>query len=441
MINTRNSYISKPSKTISQTGRFSFVILLSLLFLNCKSTKISKHLEKSIDSNFFENQFTGFMVYNPRTKDTVFNHNAERYFTPASNTKILTLFTGLQYLPENIPALKYAVDGDTLIVQGTGDPSFLHPYFEDSTTLNFMKNYKFIKLVSDNYANDKFGPGWAWGDYDYYYSPERSAFPLYGNVVSISKSNTGELKTYPEILKPQVTLTSMNKRRDFNENNFYYRSTRNDTTAVPFVLDTTLVRQLWNDLLPDKVEFIAQAEAPKTEKILYSIPSDSLFKRMMIVSDNFIAEQILVMASSTVSDTLDAGPIRKSILENQLKFLKQQPKWHDGSGLSNYNLFTPLSLVQVLEKLYTDIPRERLFNFFPVGGKSGTLKGWFGSDKAPYIYAKTGTVNAAYCLSGYLITNSGEVLIFSFMNNHYVTSSNDIKPEMQKLLEYVRDNY
>lgn len=161
----------------------------------------------------------------------------------------------------------------------------------------------------------------------------------------------------------------------------------------------------------------------------------------MYVSDNFLAEQLLVLASSTVSDTLDADPIRKSILKNQLQFLKQQPKWYDGSGLSNYNLFTPLSLVQVLEKLYTEIPRERLFNFFPIGGKSGTLKNWFGSDKAPYIYAKTGTLNSAYCLSGYLLTNSGEVLIFSFMNNNYVTSSNVVKPEMQKILEYLRDHY
>ncbi|MEO8773878.1 MAG: D-alanyl-D-alanine carboxypeptidase [Gelidibacter sp.] len=395
-------------------------------------------MQKSINSNFYENQFTGFMVYNPRTKDTVFKHNAERYFTPASNTKIFTLYTGLQYLPEKIPAFKYTVHQDTLIVKGTGDPSFLHPYFKDSAALNFMKNYKAIKLVTDNYANEKFGPGWAWEDYDTYFSPERSAFPLYGNVVSIS--NPGDLETYPEFLSPQVTYTTMNKRRDFNENNFYYKLTRKDTIQVPFVLDTTMVKQLWKDLLPNKVEFIPYTNV-KTDQTLYSIPSDSLYKRMMYVSDNFLAEQILVLASSTVSDTLDAGPIRKSILENQLNFLKQQPKWYDGSGLSNYNLITPMSLIQVLEKLYTEIPRERLFNFFPIGGKSGTLKNWFGSDKEPYIYAKTGTLSSAYCLSGYLVTNSGEVLIFSFMNNNYVTSSNVIKPEMQKILEYLRDYY
>ncbi|RXJ52897.1 D-alanyl-D-alanine carboxypeptidase [Gelidibacter gilvus] len=418
--------------------RFSFLILFSLLFVNCKSAKVSKHLENSLNSNFFENQFTGLMVYNPRTKDTVFNHNAERYFTPASNTKIFTLFTALQYLPEKVPAFKYAVHQDTLIVRGTGDPSFLHHYFKDSTALEFMKNYKAIKLVTDNYANDKFGPGWAWEDYDMYYSPERSAFPLYGNVLSIS--STGDLNTYPEILKPQATFTSMNKRRDFNENNFYYKLTRKDTIEVPFVLDTTLVKQLWSDLLPGKVEFIPYSTA-KTDQVLYSIPSDSLYKRMMHVSDNFLAEQILILTSSTVSDTLDADPIRKSILENQLKDLKQKPKWRDGSGLSNYNLFTPLSFVQVLEKLYDEIPRERLFNFFPAGGVSGTLKNWYAGPNGPYVFAKTGTLSSASTLSGYLLTNSGDVLIFSFMNNNYNTSTNKVKEHMQAVLEYLRDNY
>lgn len=438
MKKTGNSKNSRNVKNLNSLGRYSCIVILSLLLSNCKPAQISKHLEKSMSANFYEPQFTGLMVYNPRTKDTVFNHNAERYFTPASNTKIFTLYTGLQYLPDKVPAFKYKVHEDTLIVRGTGDPSFLHPYFKDSTALEFMKNYKAIKLVTGNYFNEKFGPGWAWEDYDMYYSPERSAFPLYGNVVLIS--NPDSIHASPEFLKPQVSYTTLNKRRNFNENHFYYKLSRTDTIHVPMVMDTTMVHGLWNHLLPGKVEFISSTKVP-TDEILYSIPADSLYKRMMHVSDNFLAEQILILASSTVSDTLDADPIRKSILENQLKDLKQKPKWRDGSGLSNYNLFTPLSLVQVLEKLYVEIPRERLFNFFPAGGVSGTLKNWYAGVDGPYVFAKTGTLSSASTLSGYLLTNSGEVLIFSFMNNNYNTSTNKVKEHMQGILEYLRENY
>lgn len=425
-------------KELIAIKRIAMVFLISIVLFSCRSAKITKHLNTSVRSNFYENQFTGLMVYNPRTKDTVFNYNAERFFTPASNTKIFTLFTALQFLPEKIPAFKYAVHQDTLIVKGTGDPSFLHPFFKDSTALNFMRNYNHIKLVTNNYCNEKFGPGWAWEDFDTYYSPERSAFPMYGNVLTVS--NTTDLKTYPEFLRAQTTYTIMEKRRDFNTNNFFYKLTDKDTIEVPLVMDATMVKQLWDDLLPDKVEIIPYTSL-NTDKILYSIPSDSLYKRMMQVSDNFLAEQLLILASSTVSDTLDADTIRKSILNNELKYLKQKPRWVDGSGLSRYNLFTPLSFVQVLDKLYAEIPRARLFNFFPIGGNIGTLKNWYGGDKGPYIYAKSGTVGNNYCLSGYLLTNSGEVLIFSFMNNHYTTSSAKVKEQMQLIFEYLRDHY
>lgn len=418
--------------------RFATMVLLSLLIFNCKSSQISNHLESAMGTAFYKNQFTGFMVYNPRTKDTVYSHNADRYFTPASNTKIFTLFAALQYLPEKIPALKYTVNQDTLVVKGTGDPSFLHPYFKDSTALNFLKKHTYVKVVTGNYHDEKFGPGWAWEDYDTYFSPERSAFPMYGNVLTIT--NATDLKTYPEVLEAQTNYTLTSKRRDFNANNFYYKLSQKDTIEVPFVLDNTLIKQLWNDLLPNKVEFTPHT-AIVTDQILYSIPSDSLYKRMMHVSDNFLAEQLLILASSTVSDSLQTDGVRNSILENELIDLKQKPKWVDGSGLSRYNLFTPLSFVQVLEKLYGRIPRERLFNFFPAGGHSGTLKQWYASETQPYIYAKSGSFGNNYCLSGYLLTKSGEVLIFSFMNNHFTATSNDVKTQMQTIFEYLRDHY
>ena len=425
-------------KSICNLLRFSFIISISFLLINCKSVQISKHLEKSIDSSFYKHQFTGLIVYNPRTKDTIFSHNAERYFTPASNTKIFTLYTALQYLPKKIPALKYAVHQDTLIVRGTGDPSFLHPYFKDSTALKFMQKYNAIKLVTDNYSDEKFGPGWAWEDYDTYFSPERSAFPMYGNVVTIY--NADSLKTYPEFLVSQTSLTSSKRNRDFNTNRFYYKQNQNDTIEVPLVLKESMLKALWDNLIPNRVTFIPNTTI-KTEHTLYNnVKPDSLYKRMMHQSDNFLAEQILALASSTISDTLDTDHIRKEVLQEQLKDLKQQPEWVDGSGLSRYNLFTPLSFVQVLEKLYNELPRKSLFNIFPTGGESGTIKNWYDNKDKPFVYAKTGTLKNNHALSGYLITNSNDILIFSFMNNNHVKSLSKVKENMQTILEFIREN-
>lgn len=91
--------------------------------------------------------------------------------------------------------------------------------------------------------------------------------------------------------------------------------------------------------------------------------------------------------------------------------------------------------------MHQNIPQERLFQFFPVGGKSGTLKSWFSGNPTPYIFAKSGTLGNNYNLSGYLVTNSGKILIFSYMNNHYMHSNNNIKEKMQTTFEFLRDNY
>ena len=157
-------------------------------------------------------------------------------------------------------------------------------------------------------------------------------------------------------------------------------------------------------------------------------------------SDNFIAEQLLIMASSELTDTLDSQKIRSHILENELKDLRQAPRWVDGSGLSRYNLFTPQSLVHVLGKLYQNLSKERLFTIFPAEDLLGTTKDWSTSPDKAYIYAKSGSLGNNYCLSGYLLTKSGNVLLFSFMNNHFRQPTSEVKIRMQQILKTLHQN-
>ncbi|MFT6936180.1 MAG: D-alanyl-D-alanine carboxypeptidase/D-alanyl-D-alanine-endopeptidase (penicillin-binding protein 4), partial [Saprospiraceae bacterium] len=96
--------------------------------------------------------------------------------------------------------------------------------------------------------------------------------------------------------------------------------------------------------------------------------------------------------------------------------------------------------VYILENLYQDIDTTTLFDIFPTGGETGTIKKWYAGNPS-YVFAKTGTLSNNHCLSGYVRTNSGKVLIFTFMNNHYVGSSSTYKKEMQRVLEWIRDNH
>jgi D-alanyl-D-alanine carboxypeptidase/D-alanyl-D-alanine-endopeptidase (penicillin-binding protein 4) len=415
-----------------------FCVLTLLLLTNCKTAKLSRTITKKVNTSFYDNQFTGVYIYDVKADKVLYNYNGDKYFTPASNTKIFTLFTGLTMLTDSIPSFKYSVNQDTLTIQGTGDPSFLHNYFKDSTALKMAEKYAKVNLIIDNIKDKRFGPGWAWEDFDSYFSAERSAFPMYGNVVTVQ--NEDSILVLPNYYQQRIKVTdNFYGRKEFS-NDFYFRKDRKSETEIPMIIDSTLIVNLWNHILPNKVS-IQKSTEHKPTTLAYSIASDSLYRRMMEVSDNFLAEQILVLASSTLSDTLSSSRARKYMLENQLKDLKQQPRWVDGSGLSRYNLFSPISFVEVLTKLYKTIPQDRLFNLFPVGGEFGTIKNWYAGKDKPYVFAKTGTVGNNHNVSGYLLTNSGKVLVFSFMNNHFKKTNDEVRTQMQEAFEWLRDNY
>lgn len=417
-----------------------YIASLFLLLTACSSKKrvIGKVLDKRLSSTFYKNQFTGVLVIDANTKDTIYNQQSNNYFTPASNTKIFTLYAALKSLPKRIPALNYVKHGDTLYFEGTGDPSFLHPYLKDSTAFHFLKNHSNLVFVNGNFQDEKFGPGWAWDDYQWYYSPERNSLPLFGNVVMAYKNP--ELVITPTYFKDSVLEQIHKNNRNETTNIFYYPHHNTDTLEVPFITHTQTTTAILEQVLNKKIP--TQMKMPEgTKQTLYGIDADSLYVRMMHESDNFIAEQLLFLSASLVSDTLNGEIIRTHILENELKDLAQTPRWVDGSGLSRYNLFTPQNMVTVLEKLYTDLPRERLFTIFPAGGLSGTLKDRFIGDEEPYIYAKSGSLSNNYCLSGYLLTRTGKTLIFSFMNNHFVQSTTEERLQLEKILQTLRDTY
>lgn len=417
------------------------LFLITLIFtLGCKSVQLKKRIANELEKPFNNQHFSGFFVYNPTTKDTLINYNGNKYFTPASNVKIATLFTSLQLLKNKIPAYTYAINGDTISVQGTGNPTLFHPFFKDSLVINMLKGFSNVVLFTNNLKDTKYGAGWAWEDYDSYYSPERSSFPIYGNVTSI-KYNNG-LKVTPKTFYNNVLLTKQKKRREENKNIFYYPQQKEKEITIPFIVDSTSIKKLWKEILPlQNITFYHDSISSFKNTKYSEVSLDSLCKKMMVESDNFLAEQLLIMASSTLSDTLSSSKIRKYMLKNYLFSMPNKPRWVDGSGLSRYNLFTPSSLVFILNKMYATTKEEKLFNLFPKGGVSGTLKKSFKGKDQPYIIAKSGSLGNNYSLSGFLKTKSGKTLIFSFMNNHYKKKTSDIKKQMELIFEYLRDTY
>ncbi|WP_222984538.1 D-alanyl-D-alanine carboxypeptidase/D-alanyl-D-alanine-endopeptidase [Flagellimonas meishanensis] len=407
----------------------------SFLFFGCSSLK--KSLDANLNIEPFGNSLHGLVVVDGNTKKPVYQRLGNTYFTPASNVKIFTFYTGLKLLPERIPTLRYASVNDTLFVEGTGDPTWMHPYFKDSTVIAWLQTQPVIALHLKNFEGERFGPGWAWEDYDLYFSPENNAMPFYGNVVSLI--NVDSLKVFPAHFKQQVIEKDTSMARDEYSNTFYL-GTDQDSLQVPFRTSDGLTHQFLEKLLKRKITLVNKFPA-REKKMLYGMETDSIYKRMLLKSDNFLAEQLLITASSTRSDTLGIQRVITYMLENDLRDLDNEPRWVDGSGLSRYNLFTPKSIVQVLQKLYDEVPEQRLFSLFPMWDSTGTVEKWKDLDTKPFVFAKSGSLGNNYNLSGYLKTKSGKLLIFSFMNNHFRISTEEVRHQIYQTLKVLRERY
>jgi D-alanyl-D-alanine carboxypeptidase/D-alanyl-D-alanine-endopeptidase (penicillin-binding protein 4) len=75
---------------------------------------------------------------------------------------------------------------------------------------------------------------------------------------------------------------------------------------------------------------------------------------------------------------------------------------------------------------------------FPVAGVDGSLAGRFrNSPLKGKLWAKTGTLNETYALSGYLQTVSGKTLAFSILVNGRRPGSQAEVPAMEKICEAI----
>ncbi|MDR6563686.1 MULTISPECIES: D-alanyl-D-alanine carboxypeptidase/D-alanyl-D-alanine-endopeptidase [unclassified Arcicella] len=397
-------------------------------------------------SEVFSQNQTGVVFYDITEQKTVFEQEANRFFMPASNTKLFTFYASLKTLGDSIPAFHYQVTGDSLIVWGTGDPSFLHPDLAKSKVYDFLKSRpEKIYFSNDNFTGLFFGQGWAWDDYNDDYAAEISGFPIHGNVVRFKANGQNALNVSPKFFENKVydwsNTNSFSMQRDLGANLFSHPSLQKMKPTfeqdVPFKTGLDITVALLSDTLKKEVTLINKA-LDKSAKTFYSLPADSLYKRMLHVSDNMIAEHLMVLNADALVGELN---VSKGIDAVKKKFMTDLPdasRWVDGSGLSRYNLFTPRSIVKLLQNIYLIVPQERLFQLLPAAGKSGTLKSLSSTEK-PFIFAKSGSFSNNYNLSGYLVTKKGKVLIFSIMNNSFMKPMSEIRKEVSKILTEVHE--
>lgn len=435
-----------------------FTFSLCCILLYSSNTVLAQKLNKRkirklvSSSEINADHFTGFALFDIDENKMIYEQNTDKYFVPASNTKLFTYYAALNMLGDSIPGLRYITRGDSLIFWGTGDPSFLHTTLKSTKAFDLLKNTS-LKLVyaGGNYSGKFYGQAWSYDDYEYYYQPEINALPVMDNVALLSADEKGNLQIRPSFLKiylkPDNSFHPESYRVERNLFDNTFRHPAGPVPAdfkqeIPWKTSDELTLALLQDTLKKPVGLI-KAELPANAKTLYSAPSDSVYKQMLWPSDNFAAEQLLLVCSSILPGPLSARKAIEYSKKNFLNDLPQEPKWVDGSGMSRDNMFTPASIIALLQKIRAKVgDDEKLYSLLPAGGVSGTLRSAYKTDNGKaFVWAKTGTLTATHNQSGYLITRKGKKLIYSYMNNNFTRPTRDIRGEMVRIMTEIHNRY
>ena len=438
----------------------NLTFIAGIVLFSLSSCSVSKQISKQatqflLKDSIINTGHIGISIYEPATNKYWYNHEATKFYVPASNVKLFSLYAGLKYLGDSLMGVRYQQKENKLIIYPTGDPTFLHPDFKQQPVFDFLKSKTNIHY-STQYFTEALGQGWAWDDYTENYMVQRSEFPIYGNLARVY-NNEGTLTIVPKNI-PLHTQTGFEKYKGHVEFSFFRKWDSNEIFStvisprpqkyeyeIPLATSNNEIVEFLSDTLHQDINLISNKiedsikNNDKKLHIIYSQPTDSLFKPMMYHSDNFFAEQTLLMASNEHLGYMSDEAMIDTLLKTDLKDIPQKPNWVDGSGLSRYNLFSPQSFIYLLNKMKNEFGIKRLKIILPTGG-TGTFKNYYQKDSG-FIYAKTGSLSNHIAISGYLYTKKGKFIIFSILTNQFQGSATKVRRAEETFLETIREKY
>ncbi len=165
---------------------FPALLIVSFLVACSPAKQLNQSAKQTVlNDPALQTAHVGISVYDPATGKYLYNYQGDKYFVPASNTKIPTCYAAMKYLGDSLVGLRYEIKNDYVNILGTGDPTFLHPDFKNQPVFDFLKKSGNVNYLLEGVRPgfSPLGNGWAWNDYQEGYAAERSAMPIYSNVV------------------------------------------------------------------------------------------------------------------------------------------------------------------------------------------------------------------------------------------------------------------
>lgn len=344
----------------------------------------------------------------------------------ASNMKIITGAVALEQLG---PDYRYVTtfgtrgtvtDGELigdLVVTGNGDPT-VSDRMRNGDAMNALRDIadslraRGIRRIAgrlvpggDAFPGSNYGSGWEFGYLnDYYAAP-------------VDELNYSEgMDKVPARIQGKDTLVEVVSTQPLKSYLFYlHRALGERGIAVARV--------------PGDSTYRADTTGVKELFAFHSLPLRDILITLLTPSQNQTGEILLrtLGREKTGYGVPDSGI---AVVNRQLLAWGAEPdgfRIHDGSGLSRHNLVSPETILRTLVAVSRSPHSDVFMNALPVPGGSGTLRNRMkDTPAAGKLRAKTGSIDNARALSGFITSARGDKLVFSMLLNNYTVDADEI---------------
>lgn len=444
---------------------------------------IEKEINTILEDDYFKSTILAVDIYDLTNDEVLYQSNEKLLLHPASNMKVLTTATALEYLGKeytfNTSAFHSGIIMDSvcygdLYIVGGFDPDYTT---EDLDTLVLeLKKYGINEIRGNLYGDVSnmdslfWGNGWMWDDDPYSDFPYMT--PLIINDASIKIAyepgligNSIIYSLIPETNFFDINNTSITTKEDTSnltitrdwlnrgneiiiEGDLSYRA-KSDTTQFNIVNPEYYFLYLLKEKLEEhSINLFGRIDTltlPKYSQHIYtkSRPFSEVIVNLNKESDNLSAEMTLRALALAYFDkpaTAENGIYMVDSLITKTGLDFEDYKIVDGSGVSHYNLVSTELMVELLKYMYYQSKEnyEILKSSFPIAGVDGSLENRMRRTKAyNNVHAKTGTLTGVSTLSGYLKSRNKHEVAFSIFVQNFVNSAKVARRYQDRICKFL----